>query len=71
MIETDGRTETEIIEILNFLKTDDFWPNNIQSPEKLRKQFERLQMEVRKPRKKGQLQPDLAEQDYDIKPGDV
>jgi len=52
MIETDGRTEAEITEILSFLKTDDFWPNNIQSPDKLRKQFERLQMEARKTKNK-------------------
>ena len=48
IIEADGRTEAEIIEVLNFLKTDDFWPGNIQSPDKLRKQFERLQLDIRK-----------------------
>jgi len=48
IIEADGRTETEIIEILNFLKTDIFWSGNVQSPDKLRKQFERLQLEMRR-----------------------
>lgn len=71
MIETDKRTEAEILEILNFLKTDEFWRNNIQSPEKLRKQFERLQAESRKlKRKPGKtvFTPDLSTMNYNLKP---
>lgn len=42
MIQTDKRTEEEIREVFNFLKTSDFWGPNIQSISKLRKQFETL-----------------------------
>ena len=72
MIETDLRTEAEILEILKFLKSDEFWKSNILSPEKLRKQFERLQGECRKTKRKtGKIlsfNQGLAEMDYNQKP---
>lgn len=51
-IEADNRTEAEILEVLNFLRHDTFWINNVESPAKLRKQFERLQLEAKTPKKK-------------------
>ena len=51
-IEADKRTEAEISEVLDFLRHDVFWINNVESPAKLRKQFERLQLEVKTPKKK-------------------
>jgi len=66
MIERDQRTEQEITEVLKWLKTDSFWADNILSPEKLRSQFERLQLEMRKT-PKGKLSPiqDLTDEDYE------
>jgi len=66
MIERDQRTEQEITEVLKWLKTDSFWSDNILSPEKLRGQFERLQLEMRKT-PKGKLSPtkDLTNEDYE------
>lgn len=49
MIESDQRSEKEIEEVLSFLTVNDFWKKNIRSTEKLRKQFERLQVEAKKP----------------------
>ncbi len=54
MIESDGRTDVEIVEILNFLKENDFWANNILSTSKLRQKFERLLLEARTSNKKRQ-----------------
>lgn len=69
MVEKDKRTEAEINEVFDFLKTDSFWFGNIQSPEKLRKQFERLQIEIRKPKKRQQQLPqDLSTMKYHEKP---
>lgn len=42
MIEVDERTEEEIVEVGNFLKTDEFWMPNIQTTSKLREKFDQL-----------------------------
>lgn len=72
MIENDNRTEAEIEDLLNFLNRNDFWRNIIRSPDKLRKHFERLQTEAKKPNviKEKQLssQQDLTNMDYYSKP---
>lgn len=47
IIEKDNRTESEITEILDYVKNDQFWINNIQSPDNLRKHFEKLQLQMR------------------------
>lgn len=52
IIEKDGRNKEDIKDLLLFLKDNVFWGNNIQSPEKLRSQFENLQLKA-KSRKKG------------------
>lgn len=66
MIERDGRTEAEIIEVLNYLPIDEFWPDNILSTEKLRIKFETLQSKMRTPKYKRRLssQQDLSNLDY-------
>jgi len=51
LMTTDMRTEAEISEVLNFIKSDSFWINNIASPAKLRKQFEQLQLKIRTPKR--------------------
>lgn len=45
MIERDGRTEKNIKEVFTWCQADGFWQNNILSPDKLRKQFDRLELE--------------------------
>jgi len=63
MINQDERTEAEIIEVLEFLKSDSFWCKNIESTAKLRKRFERLQLEIKTPKaKKSGI--DLSKMDY-------
>lgn len=42
MMTVDGRTREEIQKVYKFLQSDDFWMRNIQSTEKLRKQFDQL-----------------------------
>lgn len=42
MRERDGRTETEIREMLAWVNRDKFWSGNILSPDKLRKHWDRL-----------------------------
>lgn len=42
LIEQDKRTEQELIEVGEFLQKNEFWMKNIQSTEKLRKQFDKL-----------------------------
>lgn len=72
MIESDHRTETEIEGVLTYLAGNDFWRGNIQSAEKLRKQFERLQAEAKKSLKKSiktpSSQQDLTKMNYYLKP---
>jgi hypothetical protein len=63
MINQDKRTEAEIIEVLEFLKSDSFWCKNIESTATLRKRFERLQLEMKTPKaKKSGI--DLSKMDY-------
>ena len=72
IVERDKRTEAEIYEVLDFVKKNDFWAKNIQSPSKLREQFERLQLDARTPkRKRLSTEQDLAAQDYSVKPCEV
>jgi hypothetical protein len=63
LIEIDKRTEAEIFGILNFLKADSFWNTKIQSPEKLRKQFEKLQLAMKTKKDK------VAPNPYELSPG--
>lgn len=42
MITNDGRSREEIQRVYKFLQSDDFWMRNVQSTEKLRKQFDQL-----------------------------
>jgi hypothetical protein len=42
MREMDGHSHREILEVFKWANLDSFWCNNIQSPEKLRKQFGNL-----------------------------
>lgn len=49
MIEKDGRTFEEVQALLTWLPGCGFWEQNILSPSSLRKQFEKLQLDMRKP----------------------
>lgn len=44
IIRIDGRSESEIAVIIEFSQRDDFWLQNIRSPEKLRKHFDSLKV---------------------------
>ena len=48
LIETDGKTQDELRLVWNFLKTDQFWKQNILSTKKLRQQFDKLLMQANK-----------------------
>lgn len=70
MIERDNRTESEITEIIDSLKKDPFWINNIQSPDNLRKHFETLQLQMKSKRtskRPGLPAQQLSEMDYTAK----
>lgn len=49
MMRIDKRSPDQIREVITWLKGDSFWWKNIQSGEKLRKQFDRLVAEMRSP----------------------
>mgnify|MGYP000897562378 CR=1 FL=1 len=46
IMKIDKRTVEEIKEVIKFCQNDSFWLKNILSPEKLRKQFDRLLLEM-------------------------
>lgn len=48
MIEKDGRAAERIRAVIKWSQADSFWQNNILSPDKLRKQFDRLEMQMNK-----------------------
>ena len=49
MLRVDKRSPEEIEKVINFLKFNNFWKINILSPEKLRKHFDRLELEMSNP----------------------
>ncbi len=51
MIRVDGRDPDRIKEVIEWCQTDDFWQNNILSTEKLRKHFDRLELQMEKNRR--------------------
>ncbi len=48
MLRVDGRSEADTGTVIEWCQADSFWQNNILSAEKLRKQYDRLFMEMRK-----------------------
>jgi len=56
ILRVDKRQPTEIHEIMNWVKANNFWCKNILSPTKLRKQFDRLTMEVKNDNGKNKFQ---------------
>ncbi len=48
MRERDGRTDADIRELFQAADGDDFWQRNIRSPDKLRKQWDTLDLRFRK-----------------------
>lgn len=46
MIRIDGRTEQQIEGAIRWCQDDDFWRANIMSPDKLRKQYDRLRLQA-------------------------
>ena len=51
MLRQDKRKPEIIEKVILWCQTDDFWQNNILSTGKLRKQFDRLELEMAKPKK--------------------
>ena len=47
-VELDGRDGKEATAILDWCQNDDFWQNNILSPAKFRKQYDKLYLQVQK-----------------------
>jgi hypothetical protein len=47
MMESDGVTNTQLLEVFKFLKGHNFWSANIQSSDKLRKQFSILHAQAK------------------------
>ena len=48
MIRLDNRSAARIEEVLRWSQSDPFWQNNILSTEKLRKQFDQLELKMPK-----------------------
>ncbi len=48
MLGADGRPAKSIENVICWCQKDDFWQNNILSPEKLRKQFDQLELKMEK-----------------------
>ena len=57
MLRIDKRKPEIIDKAILWCQVDDFWQNNILSAGKLRKQFDRLEMEMRKPKKGRETPP--------------
>ena len=58
MRERDNRTDAEIRDLFTLANADDFWRANILSPDKLRKQWDQLDLKLRKGRHSdGQYRP--------------
>jgi phage replication O-like protein O len=53
MLRRDERTEPDIAAVIEWCQSHDFWQNNILSTDKLRKQYDRLYMEMKKRANKG------------------
>jgi predicted phage replisome organizer len=49
ILRVDKRDLEEVKQIIRFCQTDEFWHKNILSPDKLRKQYDRLYLEMKKP----------------------
>lgn len=49
LVELDKRSLEDVKKVLKWSQNDDFWQDNIQSPDKLRKQFDRLYPLANKP----------------------
>lgn len=47
MLRHDNRTEEDIGAVLEWCQGNSFWQNNILSTDKLRKQYDRLYMEMK------------------------
>lgn len=51
ILRIDKRDLDEVKQVIKFCQDDSFWFKNILSPDKLRKQYERLLLEMKKPKK--------------------
>lgn len=46
ILRLDGRSESHLLNVIEWCQQDSFWQNNILSPSKLRKQLDRLEMQM-------------------------
>jgi DNA-binding Lrp family transcriptional regulator len=53
MIRLDGRTPEQIEKAMRWSQANDFWRGNIMSPEKLRKQYDRMRLQAMQEQKSG------------------
>ncbi len=51
MIRLDNRKVERITEVIRWCQRDDFWQDNVLMTDKLRKQFDKLELAMRKPKK--------------------
>lgn len=49
LLRLDGRTPARVEAVIRWCRQDPFWANNILSPAKLRKHFDRLELEMDRP----------------------
>jgi hypothetical protein len=61
----DGRTDDEIRRVFAWANADPFWRRNILSPEKLRRQYQRLMLEMKNPNGRPRQRPIGPGQWYD------
>lgn len=53
LLETDGRTPQRVEAVIRWCRSDPFWSVNVLTPASLRKQFDRLEMEMARQAGKG------------------
>lgn len=64
LLRIDGRDKHEVCEVINYVITDDFWKSNVLSPEKLRKQYDKLFIKMQQCSKKNVNYSDNDDVDY-------
>lgn len=65
MIRVDGRDPDRIKEVIEWCQADDFWQDNILSTKKLREQFDKLELQMRKRGNHGTNQAGYGEDPLD------
>lgn len=66
MIRLDSRKPETIEKVIQWSQADDFWQNNILSADKLRKQFDKLELKSQGKRNHGNRRRDFSKQESNV-----